>query len=195
MESQKIINLLNDASDSKFMSRKWNIANNKSKANYDVGNEIIYKAEVLKSHLCYYNDAYILVRGNITIIGYNLANEVAFTNCAPFTKYITKIDGTTIDDAGDLDLVMLMYNLIEYSSNYSDTTGILWFYSKDEAANFMLILRTKMLLNLILGNTEAGGDNGIFKSKTITVPLKYLSNFWRSLQMPLIKCKVELKLK
>ena len=90
---------------------------------------------------------------------------------------------------------MLMYNLIEYSSNYSDTKGILWFYSKDEAANFMLILRTKMLLNLILGNTEAGGDNGIFKSKTITVPLKYLSNFLRSLQMPLIKCKVELKLK
>ena len=67
MESQKIMNLLNDARDSKFMGRKWNIANNKSKANYDVGNEIIYKAEVSKSHLCYYNDAYILVRG----IGYN----------------------------------------------------------------------------------------------------------------------------
>ena len=69
MERQKIMKLLNDASDSKFMSRKWNIANNKSRANYDVGNEIIYKAEVLKSHLCYYNNAYILVRGNITIIG------------------------------------------------------------------------------------------------------------------------------
>ena len=97
--------------------------------------KIIYNTEVLKPNLYDYNDAYILVRGNITIIGHQ-ATEVAFTNCAPFTKCITKIDGTTIYDADDLDLVIPMYNLIEYSLNYSETTGSLWFYSKDQATNF-----------------------------------------------------------
>ena len=66
---------------------------------------------VLKSNLFYYNDDYIL-RGNIAIIGYP-ETQVAFTNCAPFIKYITKTDGTTINHAGDLDLVMPMYNLVE----------------------------------------------------------------------------------
>ena len=92
--------------------------------------------EILKSNLFDYNDAYILVGGDITIAGRNIVTEVVFKNCAPFTKYITKIDETTIDDAENLDLVMPMYNLIEYSSNYYETTGSLWFYSKDEAANF-----------------------------------------------------------
>ena len=72
------------------------------------------------------NDAYILVRGNITIIDHNLT-QVTFENCAPPAKCITKIDGTTINDAEDLDLVMFMYNLPEYTSNFSDLTGSLWF--------------------------------------------------------------------
>ena len=127
MEHQKILNLLNERNDSKFVTRKWNIANDESNANYNVGNEIIYNIKVLKSNFCDYNDAYILVRGNITIIGHQ-ATQVAFKNCAPFIKCITKIDGTTIHNANDLDLVMTMYNLIEYSSNYSETTGNLWFY-------------------------------------------------------------------
>ena len=135
MEHQKILNLLNEASDSKFVTRKWNIVNDQSNANYDVGNEIIYNTEVLKSNLCDYNDAYILVRMDI-IVTVAPATQVAFKNCAPFTKCITKIDETTIDDAEDLDLVMPMYNLIEYSSNYSETTGSSSFYSKDKATNF-----------------------------------------------------------
>ena len=57
---------------------------------------------------------------------------MAFKNCWPFIKCIAKVDGTTIDDAGDLDLVMLMYNVIEYTSNYSETIGSLWFYLKNE---------------------------------------------------------------
>ena len=130
MEYQKILNLLNEANDSKFVTRKWNIVNDQSNANYDAGNETVFNTEVLKSYLCHYNDAYILVRGNITIIGHQVT-QAAFKNCAPFTKCITKIDGTTVDDAGDLDIVMPMYNLIEYSSNCSETTGNLWFYSKD----------------------------------------------------------------
>ena len=135
MAHQKVLNLLNEANDSKFEKRKWNIAIDNSKPNYDAVNEITYNTEVLKSNLCDYNDAYILLRGNITIIGHQVT-QVAFKNCAPFTKCVTKITGTTIDDAEDLDLVMPMYNLIEYSSNYSETTGSLWFYSKGEATHF-----------------------------------------------------------
>ena len=111
MKHQKILDLLNEPNDSKFVTGKWNIVNDQSNANYDVGNEMIYNTEVLKSNLCDYNDAYILVRGNITIIGHQVTQE-AFKNCAPFTKCIIKNDGTTIDDAEGLDLVMPMYNLI-----------------------------------------------------------------------------------
>ena len=79
------------------MTRKWNNVSDNSKANYGVGNEIIYNTEVLKYSICDYNDAYISVRDDITIADRNLANEVAFKNCAAFTKCITKIDETTID--------------------------------------------------------------------------------------------------
>ena len=113
MKQQKILNLLNEANDSKFVTRKWNIVNDHSNANYGVGNEIIFNTEVLKSNLCDYNNAYILVRGDITIIGHQTTPE-PFKNCGPFTKCSTKIDGTTIDDAEDLDLAMPVYNLIEY---------------------------------------------------------------------------------
>ena len=99
MEHQKILNLLNEAIDSKVLTRKWNIVNDQSKANYDIGNEI-------------------LVKGNITVAAAP-ATQVSFKNCAPFIKCITKIDGTTIDNVKDLDIVISMYNLIEYSSNYS----------------------------------------------------------------------------
>ena len=119
MEHQKILNLLNEANDSKFVTRKQDIVHVQSNTNYDVRNEIIYNTEVLKSNLCDYNDAYILVRVNITIIKHQ-AKQVAFKNCGAFIKFITKIDGITIDGAEDLDSVMPMYNLIEYSSNYSD---------------------------------------------------------------------------
>ena len=89
---------MNGPNDSKFVTRKWNIVNDNSKAIYGVGNEITYNTEVLKPNLCDYRDGYILVTGNISIIGDN-EHRVAFKNCAPFTMCITKIDGTTIDDA------------------------------------------------------------------------------------------------
>ena len=124
MEHQKILNLLNEADDCKFVTRKWNIVNDQSNANYDVRNEVIYSREVLKFNLCDYNDVYILVRGDI-FVGRNFAPEVGFKNCAPFTKCIIETNRATIDDAEDLNLVMPMYNLLEYSSNYSGTTGSL----------------------------------------------------------------------
>ena len=101
-------------------------------------------------------------------------------------------------DAEDLDLVMSMYNLIEYCSNYSGTTGSLWFYSKDEATNFNADIANNNFKSFenkakLLENTEADETNGTFKNATIAVPLKYLSKFLRSLKMTLINCKVELK--
>ena len=210
MEHQKTLSLLNEPNDFKFVTRKWTIVNYDSKSNYAAANEFTYNTEVLKSNLCDYNDAYILVRCDITIIGCQ-ATQKTFKNCAPFTKCITlmyqiemhQIDGTIIVNAVDLDLVMPMYNLIEYNSSYSETTGSLWFYSKDEATGFNADIATDnnfkffMYKAKLLGNTVAqparNTANRIFKNSTTDIPLKNLTNFWRSLEMPLINCKVELK--
>ena len=127
MEHQRIVNLLNEASDSKFVTRKWNIFNDQSNINYDEGNEFFYNAEVLKSNLCDYNDSDILLRVSIAIAR-NVATRLAFKNCAPLIKCIPKIDGTILEDAEDLDLVVPIYTLLEYSSNDLNTTGSLWFY-------------------------------------------------------------------
>ena len=105
---------MNDANNCKLVTRKWNIISDYSKLNYGTGNEIIYNTEVLKYNLCDYNDAYILVTGDITVRAAP-DTQVAFENCAPFSKYIIKIDETTIGDAENLNLVMPMYNLIEYN--------------------------------------------------------------------------------
>ena len=88
------------------MTIKWNIVHDLPNAHYGVGNQIVYNTEVLKSDLCDYNDAYILVRRDIIIIiiGHE-ATQVAFKNCASYTKCTTKIDRTTIDNAEDLDQV------------------------------------------------------------------------------------------
>ena len=124
MKQQKKLNWLNEANDSKLVTRKWNIVNDSSKSNYDATNEITYNTEILESNLRDYNDAYILVRDDVTFIAAS-ATQVAFKNCAPFSKCIPKIDEATIDDAEDLDLVMSMYSVIEHRSNYSKTTGSL----------------------------------------------------------------------
>ena len=95
---------------------------------------------------------------------------------------------------------MPMYNLIEYASNYSETTGSLWFYLKDKATDFNAdIVNTNDFKSFkykakILGNTVADGANGSLKNETVVVPLKYLNNFWKSLEIPIINCKVELEL-
>ena len=91
MEDQKILNLLNEPKDSKLVTIKWNIVNDKSNRNYDVGNEIIYNTEVLKSNLCDYNDGYILVRGDIVTIAHNIPTQVAFKNCSQFAKLSQKL--------------------------------------------------------------------------------------------------------
>ena len=94
---------------------------------------------MLKSSLCDYNDAYILVRRTITVNNTaaadadanNTNKKVIFKNCAPFTNCISEISNTQVDNTKDIDIVMPMYDLIEYSDNYSKTSGSLWQYCKD----------------------------------------------------------------
>ena len=136
MEYQKIANLLESTSDnlSKFRTRNWVEINDESRGNY-TNSDIRFKTTMLRSNLCDYADSYILVKGTITITGEgdNAAAEqaderakgVTFKNCAPFTKCISRINNTDIDNAHDIDIVMPMYNLIEYSENYSKTSGSL----------------------------------------------------------------------
>ena len=168
--------------------------------NCNVGNKTFYNTQTLI--LQDYSDTYILVRGDITIVGDN-GVEVAFKNCAPFITCIRKNDRTTIDSPEDLDLVITMYNLLWDSLNYSDMAGSLRFYPKNGATNFNADVAKKFIFKFfvyitkLVGETEAqrapNNNIGVLKNATIAVPFKCLSNFWRYFEMPLINCKVELK--
>ena len=110
-------------------------------------NGVIYNTEVVKSNICDYNDAYILVKGDITIAARNPVTNVAFKNCESFIKCITKIDGTTIDDVEDLDLVTLMYNLLEYNRIILARQVVYSFIPRMSQTILMLILRILIILN------------------------------------------------
>ena len=212
MENQKIINLLNkDDIDLKhFATKKWYIINDEINTNYGVNKDtgannpdtIKYDTRVLKPNLCDYADAYILVDGTIRAEAANAANgaatRLALKNCAPFTECNLEINDEHVDIAENLDIVMPMYNLIEYSDNYQDSSATLYQYKRDEPPDNNVDLTAnnsasfKYKVNL-LGNPVV--TNRIVKKKLkIVVPLKYLSNFFRSLAMPLINCKIKLNL-
>ena len=136
MESQKIANLIDDTSSkpSKFRTKNWVEINDESRGTYNVNGQIKFKTTMLKSSLCDYSDEYILVKRKITITGAGADaaarqtderdKGVAFKNCAPFINCICEINNTQVDNAKDIDIVMPMYNLIEYSDNYAKTTGV-----------------------------------------------------------------------
>ena len=133
--------------------------------------------------------------GNITATPNNAATQVVFKNRAPFEKCRTERYETFVDETDFINITMPMYNLIEYSDNYSDTSGSLWQFKRDEITNDADVSNDNApsficKANLI-GNTE---NNGTKNGVKIAEPLKYLSNFWRSLEMPLMYCKVELSL-
>ena len=135
METQKIINLLNDSSneESKFATKKWYVIDSQTtKGKYKQGNTIKFETETIKSSLCDYSDAFILVTGNIAVTADNNTN-VAFKNCAPFSICTTKINDAFVDEANHIYIAMPMYNLIEYSNNYTDKSGSLWQFKRDEA--------------------------------------------------------------
>ena len=163
MEFQKIVNFLDTSSDNKdlptFVTKKWIEVYDQSEGNYKVNKEISFKTSMLRSDLCGFSDAYIVVKGDITVTkkkftaddidapnntaaNVNTTNttnnnafgnkKLVFKNNAPFINCILKINGVKIDNADDLDVVMPMYNLLEYSKNYRKTTGSLWDYYRDQ---------------------------------------------------------------
>ena len=220
MENQKIINLLDkiDTDSKHFATKKWYIINDENNTNYGVDKNtgannpdtIKYDTRALKPNLCDYAEAYILVDGKIRAIpGTPVGNlpaapalnltRLALKNCAPFTKCNLEINDEHVNTAENLDIVMPMYNLIEYSDNYQDSSATLYQYKRDEppddiddnlAANNSSSFKYKVNL---LGNPVVDNNVATLNVKVV-VPLKYLSNFFRSLEMPLINCKIKLNL-
>ena len=183
MENQKIINLLNDNNNNseRFLTRKCYIINDQNFGVYGQGSEndttIKFEIKVINPNLCDYPDAYILVTGNIE--NEVADSKVAFKNCAPVRKCIVHINDEHVETAEKLDTVMPIYNLLEYSDNYEDSSGSLYQFKRDE----------------IEGSADITVDNSSsFKYKSsllenqvnsviIVVPLKYVSNFFK-----LLKC-------
>ena len=122
METQKIVNLLNDSENksSKFTTRKWYIINDQNSGQYGRGNEnendstIKFETKVIKLNICDYSDAYILVTGDVKVAAVAAKTNVAFKNCAPFTRCATHINDEHVETAENLNIIMPMYNLIEY---------------------------------------------------------------------------------
>ena len=210
MENQKIINLLDKIdTDSKHVAtKKWFIINDENNTNCGVNKDtgadnpdtIKYDTRVLKTNLCDYAETYILVDGTIRAAAADANTRLALKNCAPFTKCNLEINDEHVDTAENLDITMPMYNLIEYSDNYEDSSATLYQYKRDEPpeANAITDLTVdnsssfKYKISL-LDNTVVA-DNIERRSVKVVVPLKYLSNFFRSLEMPLINCKTKLNL-
>ena len=124
MGTQKIVNLLNDSNNenSKFATKKWYVIDSESNGNYSHHNPIKFLTKSIESSLCDYSDAYILVTGNITATPNNVATQVVSKNCAPFDDCRTEINDTFVDYANFLNITMPMYNLTEYSDDYSNTS-------------------------------------------------------------------------
>ena len=221
MEYNKFNNLLlsedNESEQlSKFVTIEY-VTVNSLLNTYSKNKSIRFKTPMLRSSLCDYSDAYILVKGTITVNGVvnGAENDIVrrnrpliLKNNAPFVSCITRINGELIEDADDLDIVMPMYNLLEYSKNYRKTIGSLYNYYRDELSdnnnpnNFAnrngVNSKTFKYKNKIIGNTYnvTAGDNELGTKKIeLAIQLKYLGNCERALNIPLISCEVSLELK
>ena len=156
-EDCKLINV-SDNESSKFATRKWYIINDQN-GQYGNGDEngttIKFEIKVIKSNPCDYSDAYILARGDIAAVEDDQNTPITFKNCAPFRRCVTHIDDEHVETAKNLDIIMPMYNLLEYSDNYADSSGSLWQFKKDKKIRLMLNILL-MLLQLIhhLLNTD-----------------------------------------
>ena len=209
MEYQKIANLIDDITlnqPSKFRTRNWIEINDESRGAYNINSQIKFKTTMLKSSLCDYRDAYILVKATITVnntaaggaAANNTNEKVILKNCAPFTNCISEINNMQIDNAKDIDIVMAMYNLIEYSDNYAKTAGNLRQYCKDIPArnannNNIVIFAEDNITDSFKFKAKITGKTGDDGKKDVEImALNYLSNFCRTLEMPLINCEVNL---
>ena len=214
MENQKIINLLDkiDTDSKHFATKKWYIINDENNTNYGVNKDtgadnpdtIKCNTRVLKPNSCDYAEAYILVDGTIRATNAVNATRLALKNCATFTKCNLEFNDEHVHTAENLDIVMPMYNLIEYSDNYQNSSATLYQYKRDEPPEGDVVADLtadnsdsfKYEIKLLGNVTEVAGDAaGVRRLNVkVVVPLKYLSNFFRSLEMPLINCKIKLNL-
>ena len=227
MEYDKINNLLlsedNESEKlSKFVTREY-VRVNSLLDTYNENKSIRFKTPMLGSNLCDYSDAYILVKGTITVTALGANNGVnnirdkkerslILKNNAPFVSCITRTNGELIEDADDLGIVMPLYNLLEYSKNYRKTIGSLYNYYRDELTNDgndnfasrnVVNSEAFKYKNKITGNTynvDAGAqgydvNENCTQKIELAIPLKYLGNFWRALKIPLISFEVFLELK
>ena len=132
MEAQKIINLIEESDEDylKFQTRKWYIINDQNNGQYGKGdeNDSTNKLDtaVIKPNLRDYSDAYIVVTGNITVVNGINKTKVCFKNCSPFIRCVTHLNDEHVETTKNLGLVMNLYNLIEYSDNYEQSSGSLW---------------------------------------------------------------------
>ena len=195
MENQTIINLLDkiDTDSKHFATKKCYIINDENNTIYGVNkytgannpDTIKYDTRVLKPNLCDYAEAYILIDGTIRTAAADANTRLALKNCAPFTKCNLEINDENIYIAENLDITMPMYNLIEYSDNYQDSSVTLYQYKRDEPPEVNAIndLTTDTSSSFkykvsLLGNPVLDG-NITKRSVKVVVPLKYLSNFFQ----------------
>ena len=221
MEYQKVTNFLDTASGNvpRFITKKWVKVHDQSGSaenRYKPSKQIRFETLMLRSDLCDFKDAYIVVKGTITLTktdgrGFiDIRNKfLAFKNNAPLINCTAKINNILIDNAEDLDVVIPMYNLLGYIVNYRKTTGSFWNYYGDEPNDFSANNYNantiensesfKYKCNITGKTSNADQENGentdqnntkTRKNLEIVVPLKHLSNFWRTLDMPLINCEV-----
>ena len=185
MESQKIINLLdsNDNESQKFAAKRWYIINDQNTGNNAYGNgedgtTIKFETKVIKPNLCDYSDAYIIVIGNIQNKPAN--SVVAFKNCAPFHTCDVTINDEHAEKAEDLDIVMPMYNLLEYSDNYQDSTGSLYKFKRDELPDHNVDVANNTSSLVYKSKRISGTDDNNVNNVKLVVPLKCVSSFFRS---------------
>ena len=184
MEFQNIMNLFDITPDDKdlprYVTKKWIEVHDQSEKNYSINKEIRIKTPMLRSDLCNFSDAYIVVKGDITLEGDNNANKrkknLAFKNNASFISCISKINVIKIDKAEDLDVLMSMHNLLRYSRNYRKTTGSLWNYYGDQPSDPLCTNSESFKYKTsIVGKIPQ--DNDSLTNVEVVIPLKYLSNF------------------
>ena len=152
---------------------------------------------MLRSDLWDYSDAYVWVKGKITVTNpndnANFNKELTLKNNAPFISCISKINGGLVENAEDLDIEIPMYNLLEYNKNYEKSSGSLFNYYRDEASE-TTIGAGNNAINISIRNSKSFGYKTEIKGSldagedekedvTIAIPLKYLGNFWRSLDI------------
>ena len=207
MEYQKLTNLLDTKSDNvpRFITKKWVEVHDQSGSaddRYKPSKQIRFKTSMLRSDLCNFSDAYIVAKETTTVADPNDANynkKLALKSNAPFTSCISKFNNTLIDNAKDI-VIMPMYNLLEYNKNYWITEGSWWNYYRDEpdigvgSENNNVNYSIKDSKSFDYKTSITGKLEGVNTTKDveIVVPLKYLSNFWRTLDMPLINCEINL---